>query len=181
MKVCPICTAEYSPKHSQQSCCGDPICKAELKRQRAIKRKPAAKKAKRPKLSTVIDKADTLTSQYIRQKYSDHAGNVTCITCGKVLHWKDSHCAHYIERAAKATRWLEENLKPACPSCNVYRKEFHKREYTLVMVDLYGRDFVEELKVIGKQTLQPSKVRELAEEAIRYYGEQLEQLTKGCK
>lgn len=130
-------------------------------------------KKPRAKLSTLIDKADKVTSLYIRQKFADHAGNVVCVTCGRHLHWKDAHCAHYIERAAKATRWLEENLHPACPSCNVYRKEFHKREYTLAMIDLHGREFVDELKVMAAQVLSPSQVRQLAEEAIEYFGEQL--------
>lgn len=128
---------------------------------------------KKQKLPTLIDKADRLTSLYIRQKYADHAGNVTCVTCGKVLHWKDAHCAHYIERAAKATRWLEENLHPACPSCNVYRKEFHKREYTLAMIDLHGRQFIDELKEMARKVLSPSEVRTLAEEAIEYFGGRL--------
>lgn len=130
---------------------------------------------KKQKLSSLIDKADRLTSLYIRQKYADHAGNVTCVTCGKSLHWKDSHCAHYIERAAKATRWLEENLHPACPSCNVYRKEFHKREYTLAMIDLHGRQFIDELKDMARKVLSPSEVRALAEEAIEYFGCRLAQ------
>lgn len=136
-----------------------------------IKRKP------KPKLSTIVAKADAVTSLYIRQKHADSSGHLSCITCGKLLHWKDAHCAHYIERSAKATRWLEENLHPACPSCNVYRKEFHKREYTLVMIGLYGIGFIDELKQMGGKVLTNSKVRELAEEAIEDYGRRLKELT----
>lgn len=132
-------------------------------------------KPKKAKLSTLVDKADKLASQYIRQKYADHAGNVTCISCDTVLHWKEAHCAHYIERAKKSTRWMEENLKPSCPSCNVYRKEFHMREYTLKMVDLYGREFIDELRSMAKKTLSNAEIRQLAEEAIEYYGKQLKQ------
>ena len=130
---------------------------------------------KRPSLPSLIAKADKLTSTYIRKKYANHAGNVACVTCGKVLPWKDAHCAHYIERAAKATRWLEENLHPACPSCNVYRKEFHKREYTLAIIDLYGREKIDEFKRMARQVLSASQVRALAEEAIDYYGQQLKE------
>ncbi len=125
------------------------------------------------KLPTLIAKADKLASQYIRQKYADHAGNVTCISCDTVLHWKDAHCAHFIERGHKSTRWLEENLKVACCSCNTFRKEFHLREYTLKMIDLYGRDFVDELRVLAKKSLSPSEVRNLAEEAIEYYTKEM--------
>lgn len=124
---------------------------------------------KKPSLPSLIDKADKVTSRYIRRKYADHAGNVQCITCGKVIPWKESHCAHFIERAAKATRWLEENLHPACPSCNVFRKEFHKREYTLFVIDTYGREKIDEFKALARKTLTGSQVRQLAEEAIEYY------------
>lgn len=127
------------------------------------------------KLPTLIAKADKLASQYIRQKYADHAGNVTCISCDAILHWKDAHCAHYIERAKKPTRWLEENLHPACPSCNVYRKEFHMREYTLKMIDTYGRDFLDEIKSLARKSLSASEVRNLADEAIEYYGTKLKE------
>lgn len=128
------------------------------------------KKPKKPSLPSLIRKADTVTSEYIRRKYADSDGFLTCVTCGQKLHWKDAHCAHYIERAAKATRWLEENLHPACPSCNVFRKEFHKREYTLYIIDMYGRAKIDEFKRLASQVLSASQVRALAEEAIAYYG-----------
>ena len=136
-------------------------------------------KPKRKSLPSLIRKADELASLRVRQKFADHAGNVVCCTCKKVLHWKESHCAHYIERGNKATRWLEENLHPACPGCNVFHKEFHKREYTLYMIDIHGREFIDELKRMAAQVLSPSRVRQLAEEAIDYYGNALKGET--CK
>lgn len=136
-------------------------------------------KPKVTRLPTLIDKADELASKYVRQKYADHAGNVTCISCPTVLHWKHAHCAHFIERGKKATRWVEENLHPACPSCNYYRKEIHMREYTLAMVDMYGRDEVDAMRLSAKEVLSASKVRQLAEEAIAYYSEALRGLANG--
>jgi hypothetical protein len=127
------------------------------------------------KLPTLIDKADRLASQYIRQKFADFDGNITCVSCGKVMPWKESHCAHFIERGKKATRWLEENLMPACPGCNTFRKEFHSREYTLAMIDLHGREFIDELRTMANEVLSGSKVRQLAEEAIEYYSQQLKE------
>ena len=128
-------------------------------------------KPKRPSLPSLKDKADKVTSIHIRQKYADSSGFVTCITCGKVLPWKEAHCAHFIGRSAKATRWLEENLHPACPSCNVFRKEFHMREYTLFMEDFYGREFVDELRELEKKVCSASEVRQMAEAAILEYSE----------
>lgn len=141
-----------------------------------IPKKP--KKPKRPSLPSLITKADTVTSLYIRQKHADHAGMVQCISCPTVQHWKSLHCAHFIERGKKATRWVEENLHPACPSCNVYRKEMHLREYTLAMIDLYGREKIDELREQSKQVLSGSQVRQLAEEAIEYYTNALKELKR---
>jgi len=136
-------------------------------------------KKKKASLSSLIRKADTITSQYIRQKYADSNGVVKCVTCDTKLHWSQSHCAHFMERANKATRWLEENLHPACPSCNVFRKEYHKREYTLFIIDMYGREKIYEFKSLTSEILNSSKVRLLAEEAIKYYSEQLKELKNG--
>lgn len=134
-----------------------------------------AKKQSRPSLPSLIAKADKLISLYIRQKYADENGYVKCVSCNTVLHWKEMHCAHFIERAAKSTRWLEENLHPACCSCNTFRKEHHMREYTLFMTDFYGRDFVDELRGMERKVLSASQVRALAEEAISQFSE------KGCE
>jgi len=141
-----------------------------------IPKRPVTQKGKKPKkakISTVKNKADVLASQYIRQKYADHAGNITCVSCGVVIPWQDAHCAHFIERGKMATRWLEENLHVACCSCNTFRKEYHMRGYTLFMMDTYGREMIDELRVLEKKTLSPSEVRNFAEEAIEYYGSKL--------
>ena len=132
--------------------------------------KKAKAKAKKSSLPALIRKADEITSRYIRTKYADENGNVTCITCGKVLRWQDAHCAHFIGRAKKATRWLEENLHPACCGCNTFNKEFHMREYTLFMIDFYGMEFVDELRALERQTLSAGQVRALAETAITEFG-----------
>ncbi len=147
-----------------------------IRADKALRKAKVKAKPKRPSLPSLIAKADKITSEYIRRKWADASGNVVCISCAKVLHWKDAHCAHFIERAAKATRWMEENLRPACPSCNVYRKEFHSREYTLAMIDCYGREGVEELKSEARQVLSASQVRMLAEEAIVEFGLRLKDM-----
>ena len=140
---------------------------------RPIAPKTPPKKAKKAKLSTLMDKADKLASLHIRQKYADHAGNVKCVSCDSVLPWKESHCAHFIERGKKATRWLEENLHVACCSCNTFHKELHMRGYTLFMLDTYGRELIDELRELEKKTLSASEVRNLAEEAIEYYSKDI--------
>lgn len=150
----------------QHTC--SPRCQAQLKP------KKKAKPKVRP-LPALVREADTLASLLVRQKFADKDGMVKCCTCETVLHWKESHCAHFVERIVVQTRWMEENLHPACPSCNVFRKERHKRIYTLYMIDMHGRAFVDELERY-KGPVSPSMRRQLAEEAIAYYSEKLKEL-----
>ena len=67
-------------------------------------------------------------------------------------------------------------MHPACASCNFYRKEFHKRQYTLAMIDLYGRDKITELEELSRKPISASQKRQLALDAIEYYGKAVHDL-----
>ena len=72
--------------------------------------------------SKLVKKLDNIFSQYIRLSNSKN-GNCTCVTCGKVAHWKGEgmQAGHFISRSAYSTRWDEDNVKVQCLACNVYR------------------------------------------------------------
>ena len=63
---------------------------------------------------------DEIFSKYIRLKYSDRNGYVSCFTCGKLFHWKKLQNGHYISRNHLATRFDENNCRPQCWGCNGY-------------------------------------------------------------
>lgn len=131
-------------------------------------------KLKRPvkqSLPALQARADKAMSTYIRLKYADHAGMVTCVSCGKVLPWKESDCGHFIPRSRGASiRYVEENCHPECQGCNRFSHS-HLIGYTLFMVDTYGREKIEELEQEARKVLSPSQKRQLAEEALEYYKE----------
>lgn len=77
---------------------------------------------------------------------------------------------HFIGRAAKATRWLETSTRRAVAAMPSARNT--TCGYTLFMLDFYGREFVDELKVKEEKVLSPSQVRQLAEDAIEYYSKE---------
>lgn len=130
----------------------------------------------RAKLSTIQAKADKAMSVYIRMKYSDHAGNVKCVSCGKVVPWKESDCGHFVPKSrGAAIRWVEENCHPECQGCNRFSHS-HLIGYTLYMVDTYGREKIEELEQQARQVLSPTQKRQLAEEAYEYYKEAVKNL-----
>lgn len=89
-------------------------------------------------------KAMTLMQKLVRMKASDDAGFCQCVTCGVVKHYKEMQGGHYISRKYNATALLEENIHVQCASCNCF-KNGNMDAYALFMLDMYGREFLDEL------------------------------------
>lgn len=136
------------------------------------------KRPRQPKLSTLQAKADAAMSVYIRQKHADPFGYVKCVSCGRVFHWKEMDCGHFIPKSrGAAIRYVEENGHPECQGCNRF-DEGHLIEYTRYMIEMYGNDKIDELKQEARKTLKPSEKRALCEEAIAYYTQALIELKR---
>lgn len=65
-------------------------------------------------------KLDNIFSQYIRLKYADKNGNVSCYTCGQIKNWKQMQNGHFVSRSHLATRFDEDNVRVQCVGCNVF-------------------------------------------------------------
>ena len=89
---------------------------------------------------------------------------VKCITCEKRMHWKDAHCGHFIHNLTYAQAEqpidgcakfypLTENLHAQCSACNTYMSG-RLDMYTLFMIDMYGRELVEELQSLRHKPLK---------------------------
>lgn len=137
------------------------------KEEKVVKVKKLTQAQTKSLLKKWVNKLDILMSKYIRMKYAGKDGMVECVSCGKILHWKECHCAHYIKRAKMWTRFLEENLNVACPYCNTYNQEFHMKMYTIKLIKQFGLAFVEELIILGNNIKQ-RKVYELEELYEKY-------------
>ncbi|MBW3545546.1 MAG: recombination protein NinG, partial [Bacteroidetes bacterium] len=72
-----------------------------------FKQKKPGKKTDRQKL---IAKLDTIFSEFIRLRDSDHQGVCKCITCGDLKHWREMDAGHFVTRENMGTRWEEENV-----------------------------------------------------------------------
>lgn len=72
----------------------------------------------KPTISSLKSKLDNVFSEYIRKRDSDGDGMVKCVTCGKVMHWKQVDCGHFVSRAKLNTRWDERNASGQCKQCN---------------------------------------------------------------
>ena len=111
-----------------------------------IKRKP-----KKTSLSALKKKAWKLCSLVIRQKKADHRGFVTCVSCGKVDHWKNMQTGHFMPKSlGLCFYFLEKNLNVQCETCNIWKKEAAMIRYTIYMQETYGPNIVEELEAYGR-------------------------------
>ena len=94
-------------------------------------------------------------------KSEDMNGYITCVTCKKKDHWKKMEGGHFISRRHTATKILEEVIHPQCSYCNHFLKGNYA-PYALYMVDMYGREFVDNL-LIMKDTPRKFYRDEIAE------------------
>ena len=99
----------------------------------------------------MVEEAAKLMQKYVRVKSADSNGNVTCVTCGVVRHYKEMQGGHFIGRKWLATKLMEENIHVQCPCCNGPLSG-NMIQYTLYMTDTYGREFVDELQRLKHQS-----------------------------
>lgn len=102
------------------------------------------KKKKKPSLSSLENKLDGLFSNFIRLSNADEGGTVRCVTCPKLMHWKESDCGHWIKRQHRAVRWDERNVGPQCTRCNHFLGGAQD-EFAQHIVALHGVSVLDEL------------------------------------
>ena len=98
-----------------------------------------------------------LMSLYVRLKHSDKYGFVTCVTCGKVSHYKKFQCGHFWHGVLD---YDEDNLRPQCVACNHF-KSGNLAEYSMYLLKTKGLKFLKTLwekknlaKLGDKKTLE---------------------------
>ena len=120
---------------------------------------------------TTLDKA---FSEFIRMRDRiEGTEYVRCISCGKVVLWKESDCGHYVNRKHMSTRWDEKNCSAQCRACNRY-SEGNVSGYTLGLIQKYGKDIIELLHAKKMQTKKHSEFE--IEQLTKYYKYQAKKL-----
>ena len=84
-----------------------------------MRKESSIKKA--PTISQLIKKADALHSTKVRTQGSKDGSN-QCYTCKKWFPIKKLQCGHYLSRYYKAARWDDDNTRPQCMMCNMWKK-----------------------------------------------------------
>ena len=113
-------------------------------------KKPTKKPVKRSK---VVKDLDAIFSQYIRLKESDEYGFCICVTSGQKMFWTEAQCGHFVSRGKYPTRWDETNCHPQSVYSNIFLKGDYIN-YTIYMIDRYGREYVDELIDRSKQSVK---------------------------
>lgn len=103
-----------------------------------------AKTRKGPTVASLIKKLDRVFSKWVRMRGADEEGLVDCVTCGKVMHWKDAHACHFISRRHMSLRFDPQNVHPGCVRCNLFENG-SLAEYSQYLLDEYGRDTFDRL------------------------------------
>ena len=129
-------------------------------------------KAKKPTRSKLVKKLDVVFSQWVRLSNADNKGNCTCVTCGKVGHWKTGgiQAGHFMSRKHYSTRWDEDNVKPQCVGCNMF-KAGEQYKYSLYL----GNNLSEELYLKSQQITKFTSVE--LEEMILHYSSLVKKLS----
>ena len=76
-------------------------------------------------------------SEYIRRIHSDNDGNVVCVTCGKLMHWKDSQAGHFVGSRNNTVLLREDLVHPQCAGCNVFLHG-NQGKYVIFMMETYN-------------------------------------------
>ena len=91
-------------------------------------------------------KLDRVFSTYIRLRDADEKGYCRCISCGKIAHWKECDCGHYVNRRHMSLRYDEKNCNAQCRACNRF-DEGNAVGYHAGLVKKYGAEVIQYLEV----------------------------------
>lgn len=103
-------------------------------------------KAKRLSIPSLKKKLDRVFSEYIRLRDVGDNGYGRCISCGKIVFWKEADAGHFVNRSHMGTRYSERNVNLQCRSCNRF-DEGNNIGYTRGLISKYGVKVINDLEV----------------------------------
>lgn len=119
------------------------------------------------------DKLDRIFSEYIRLRDADNNGYIRCISCGKVVFWKDADNGHFINRKHMSLRFSETNCNAQCRACNRF-DEGNMTGYNLGMIKKIGQQAVD-LLILAKNNVNKISDAEY-KVLISYYQQKVKEI-----
>jgi hypothetical protein len=126
---------------------------------------------------TLKNKADKVFSEYIRRSHADEGGTVSCVSCGKLMFWKESQCGHYVKRQYQSLRYDIRNAAPQCARCNMFLGGAMD-EFAVYLTKKYGHEILDELASLKRQVVK--RTRADWEALIELYKSKLAGLGEGA-
>jgi hypothetical protein len=114
------------------------------------------KRKKLKSLSSLENKLDRVFSTYIRKRDADEGGTVSCVTCGRLMFWKEAHCGHFIKRQHRSVRWDERNAAVQCPRDNAYMGG-RQDDFSRYIIQRYGIKTYDELMSLKYRTVKHTR------------------------
>lgn len=121
------------------------------------------------------EKLDRVFSEYIRLRDADSNGYCRCISCGKIIHWKEADCGHFINRKHMALRFNDINCNAQCRACNRF-DEGNLEGYRMGLIKKHGVGIIEKLYAMKNEVCNISSVEYSI--AIKHYKKEVELLKK---
>lgn len=109
---------------------------------------------KKPSVSALKKKLDTVFSVYIRMRDGEYRKGVwwcRCITCGEWKPLKIMQAGHFQSRRFTATRFHEQNVHAQCKKCNIFNQG-EQYKYAIAVDRLYGTGTADMLEQLARQT-----------------------------
>jgi len=108
---------------------------------------------KRSPLQKAKDNAWKACSLYVRLRDADWRGNDTCVTCGKVDHYKHMQAGHFVQGRHNSILFDTRHIHPQCPGCNLF-KNGNLYLYGKFMEKKYGQEVIDELFELDKKSVK---------------------------
>ena len=99
----------------------DPMTASRSDEKPRARKKVPVKKRRKPIPDGIRTLCLTTMQRIRRLEEANDEGMVRCISCGKVMHWKEAQGGHYIPRTVRPTDIDPDNIWPQCPQCNGVR------------------------------------------------------------
>ena len=110
-------------------------------------------------------KAWQVFSLWIRKRDCDWKGEGHCVTCGKMLTYKQGQAGHFVPGRTNSILFDERNCHLQCMGCNYFGAGKAAAKYYQFMLKKYGQKVINELyknALINKQ-LSDKELNEIIE------------------
>lgn len=135
-----FCTMSHGIEFAQNK------ARLKTKKEKEKKHREDLKRIRRNPRKEALEAAQLLA----RISEADENGYCTCVTCGHIGKYNDGFDGGHFIAKGNCSYWMLDprNIHPQCKGCNGFKMQHGSAQvqYTLWMIDKYGREFVDHMK-----------------------------------